>query len=330
MNESTHISDALNVRIQHAIYNQVLDELTKCIEMAGSFEGTIVPLLGPTRIGKTDLIKDASERLGKLEPGPGVLTSSWSYGFGSIPPKPSDRELYASMLRAIGYDCGPREKTSQVRDRLLTAIRDEGVKVIAMDECNHCAETGANLSPRGATDHFKAVVDATGVTLILSGLPKFQKLIDENEQFRDRSTSTILFRPYSWSEQQDRDGFAAAVLGAFQLLQETGAKIEFEDLDMVRRLFGISGGRIGLVMRVLKAACVNLENDQLTFSIILKAARSITQEQLRASEFLDPNHPPTDVALTRAYVSVLGDAGMAVKPKSIDEFAAARFPEVTA
>lgn len=317
--------DALNVRVNHAAYSQAFEDLSTHIKMSETLGGSIIPLLGPTRVGKTDLVEDARDEFGRTDRGPGVIFQSLNFAVGSIPPKPNDRDLYVAMLRAIGYDCSPKEQTARVRDRLLSVIRKEGIKFLAIDECSHCAEPGANLSPRAAADHFKTVVDATGVTLILSGLPKFQNLLEQNEQFRERSMSTIMFRPYSWSEPDDQMAFEAAVNSMFGLLQDAGAEVDFDEFDMMRRLFGLSGGRVGLVMKVLKAACSALSTPRISFNCIAQAARKSTQGQLSAVYFFDLDNSPSDEALSRAYVSVCHDAGMEVKPKSIAEYSALQY-----
>ena len=317
--------DALNVRVNHAIYCQGLECLSAQIKVSETQKGSIIPVLGPTRVGKTDLIEDARDEFGRTSRGPGVIVPSSDFAVGSIPPKPNDRDLYVSMLRAIGYDCAPSQQTRRVCDRLLNAIREEGIKIIAMDECSHCAEAGANLAVGGATDHFKAIVEATGITLILSGLPKFQRLIDQNVQIRERALSTIMFRPYSWSDPEDQQAFASAVLSMFGLLQEAGAELNFDDMDMVRRLFGLSGGRVGLVMKVLKVACSGLSSPRISYHGIAHAARISSQAHLLADYFFDPDSSPTDEALSRAYVSVCHDAGIDVKPRSLDEYSALKF-----
>ena len=53
-----------DVRIQHRRHNEVLAELKSLIAVAKSYGGAIIPLLGPTQCGKTEVLRDAkTERL---------------------------------------------------------------------------------------------------------------------------------------------------------------------------------------------------------------------------------------------------------------------------
>lgn len=84
-------------------------------------------------------------------------------------------------------------------------------------------ERGSNLSARAAADHFKTVVDETGVSLVLAGLPRFQQIIDHNEQLRDRAAGTVYFAPYDWQKDEERDAFAGAVEAVLLSLEKSGA-----------------------------------------------------------------------------------------------------------
>ena len=127
--------------------------------------------------------------------GPGNLIAGADFRLAAIPPRPNERDIYKALLRACDYDCPDREKTEAVRRRAFGVIRDHGIRTIALDEVNHLAESGANVPHRAAADHFKSIADETGVGLILTGLPKFQTIIDGNEQFRDRCHATVHYLP---------------------------------------------------------------------------------------------------------------------------------------
>ncbi len=314
----------LDVRIRHKRHDEVLAELRDLIQVARSYGGAIIPLLGPTRCGKTDVLWDAKAQFGSVRCGPGSLIETNSFAVGCIPPKPNDRDIYLAMLRAMGHDCGPREKTSSVRERLITAIRDDDIAILALDECSHCVETGANLTPRTAVDHFKTLVDATGVVLVLSGLPKFQKLISGNEQVRDRSVKTLEYHPYNWTRDADVDAFVAAFLAALEILQEQGLQIGFDDMDMARRIYGASGGRVGMMLRILKASLLHAEASTLTFDSLARGTELGLQAGSSVEVFFAAE-APSDTALVRSYVSVMQEADLKIAPTSLDEFEAVRF-----
>ncbi|MEH6478440.1 MAG: TniB family NTP-binding protein, partial [Sneathiella sp.] len=182
---------ALDQTIHHTLYQETRGQLIEAINIANNLGGSIVPFLGPTRCGKSRMLTDIREALGQ----PTKEVEGWLYDsdfvLGTIPNKPNSKMLVQSMLAALGLNGRRTQSAAEIEQQLYKEIVDKGIKVIAMDECNHCAERGHHMSKRGATDHFKRLVDNTGVTLILCGLPKFQTILDENEQCRDRSMNSV-------------------------------------------------------------------------------------------------------------------------------------------
>ncbi|RRH70238.1 TniB family NTP-binding protein [Falsigemmobacter faecalis] len=318
------MSEALDVRIRHRIYSEILMALRDQLSRAANLNGAIIPLLGPTRVGKSDLLLDlVDEDTGFAPRASASLLRRQPIVLGAVPPKPNERELYRAMLLAMGFDCGKKERTSIVRDRVIAAISREGVAVLVLDECNHCVEPGANLSARSAADHFKTIVDATGITLVLAGLPNFQRIVDGNEQFRDRAMRSLIFEPYSWSLERDREGFVAAMNGIFALLREASVETDFADQDIARRLFAVCGGRVGLALRILKAVGAGKPVSKLTMQEIAAAAAACCQDRhMVSAAFSSP--PPGDDVLSRSYVNVMQEAGLSVLPNNVHEYAAVR------
>lgn len=317
-------SDALdNITIRHRAYQETYDELASLLTIADRNPGSIIPLLAPTRCGKTELLTDLRKRCETVRQAPGMMLDSSDFAIGRISAKPNDRDLYCAMLSALGVSSGPRDRTSVVRDRLIEFIRKFGIRVIALDEASHCAERGANLSERAAGDHFKTIVDETGVTLILAGLPRFQKLIDGNEQFAARSLKTVSLLPYSWSREEDRQSFNEAVQAAFMCLEEAELPIDLDPEDAVRRLYGVSGGRVGVVLKVLRTSANSPDLQQLSMKQIADAALATVQSHVPPKIYFEET-PPSDRDLVNSYFDVMTDAGLDVELSTLQDLAAAQ------
>ncbi|WP_425046496.1 TniB family NTP-binding protein [Primorskyibacter sp. S87] len=318
---------ALEQTIHHPSYEEASNRLTEAVSIARSIQGSAIFLSGPTRCGKSQLLRDTQAKLGQPpELSNDLLALSGLEGasdfvIGSIPTKPNSKTLITAMLEAVGVKAGPSQSAHDLQARLCFAVRDKGIRVIALDECSHCAERGAHLSKRGATDHFKWLIDQTGITLILAGLPKFQSLIDENEQLRDRTLSTIELNPYSWSSGSDATGFATALSEALCNLQAAGAHLDFGFEDMVVRLYGVTGGRIGMMVRVLQVAVLKMKSQTLTFKDISDGALTLTQKSLNARHLFE-TEVPQKIDLVRAYIRVMQDAGLEVTPESLADLEA--------
>lgn len=317
----TNRADLLNVLIPHEAFQGALNALEEAVLMAHEQGGGIIPILGPTRCGKTELLKEVCSILGREASGPGWIFPMPTARRGFVPPKPSDKDLYISILRALGHSCKPQTSTDTIRSRIETAIADEGIQIIALDECNHCIESGANLTLRATGDHFKRLVDETGVTLILSGLPNFQRVIDGNEQLKARAMSTIFFKPYNWANEDDREAFATAVFNLFDHLEDNNVTLDFDKDDLATRLYCLSGGRVGLVLRLLRGALSRTKADCLTQGDIRSAASILFQERSKVA-ILYEEDMPNDLQQVRSYVEVMQDAGLELEPSTLLELGA--------
>lgn len=297
-----------DLRISHARYDAALNQMLEAIQLAGS-TGTCIPFLGPTRVGKSDLLSVVKKQVSKDRSGPGYMIPTPDFLSGVISPKPNDAEVYAAIIRTMGR-VGSNSKLSLLQDRMYDLLQQRDVRIVALDECSHCAEPGANLTRRAAADHFKTIIDRSGVILIVMGLPKFQRLIDENEQFAARSMATIELQPYRWTTCDDRTEFMGVIYSIFDYLEERGISPEFDWIDMSRRLFAASGGRVGMVFELLEAAVRSAaRNDVLALSDMRKAASVRLQGLARLAPIFDPD-PPQDDVLLRSYAKVMRDAGL--------------------
>jgi hypothetical protein len=296
------------LRISHSRYDIALNQMLEAIELAGS-DGVCIPFLGPSRVGKSDLLLAVESKVTKLRSGPGYMIPSPDFLSGEISPKPNDSEIYASIIRTMGR-VGANPKLALLKDRMYDLLEQRDVRIVALDECSHCAEPGANLTRRAAADHFKTIVDRSGVILILMGLPKFQRLIDENEQFAARSMATIELQPYRWTNPDDRNEFTTVIYSIFEYLEERGLPLEFDWIDMTRRLFAASGGRVGMVIELLEVAVrKTAQTKALALSDMGKAASVRLQGLSRLAPIFDPE-PPQDDVLLRSYAKVMRDAGL--------------------
>ena len=296
----------LSQYVRHDAFEKTYDAISVLLATKDPRNGCIIPLLGPTRLGKTEVIRRLIKNSGPAH----SLLPMDNFVQASLPAQVSSREIYATMLSSMGLKSRPGDNTASIRNRLFRAIEQSGIRVIAIDECNHVVERGSNLSARAAADHFKAVVDETGVNLVLLGLPRFQKIIDNNEQLRDRASATILFKPYDWQKDGDRDAFSGTVDAVLTGLEASGVNTDLEFVDLVRRLYGASGGRIPMMMRMMKLCILQAKSSALlTIKDFRRAARSMQQSGIPTALFFE-NEEPDEIELMRSFSAVMAEAGL--------------------
>lgn len=302
------MTELSGLRIMHPRFDRAFSEALTAIQMCGN-RGAIVPILGPTRTGKSELVDALDEQLGTGRSGPGTMLRYRDFVIGNVEPQPNPYELFASIGRALNDAVPPNWKLPRLKAWVIEMVRDRDTRYVVLDECSHCAEPGANLSSRAAADHWKRFVDATGVTLILVGLPKFQsKIIDKNEQFRARSMQTIYLMPYNWMLDQDREDFVDTVTTIYRHLEKNGADLQFDQQDMTRRLYAVTGGRVGLVVELVDDALKTKGTDgKLTVNDIRHASRISIQRSPHTRDAFEGKTIP-DSVLRNSYARVLEEA----------------------
>jgi hypothetical protein len=299
----------LSQLIRHDAFERACAEIEALIAHKDPRSGLIIPLLGPTRTGKNEVVKYLRKKIGRPPNGTALILPSDDFGIGKLPPKPSDRDLYRAILGAVERKWHDGENADVLRRRVVTAIRETGVRVIAVDECNHAAERGANLSARAAADHFKTIVDDTGVCLILFGLPRFQAIVDGNEQLRDRSSNTVYIRPYDWQIEAERDAFTGVVYTALDAVGRAGTTVEVGFEELTPRLYGASGGRVPVALRILKATLLRAAEAPFSMDLLRTVAKGLQQRPIAPLTFFQ-DELPEDTLLIRSYGAIMTEAGL--------------------
>lgn len=298
----------LSQRIMHDALKEAINTVDELLVGKDPRAGAIVPLLGPTRVGKSEVAKRLVAHAGAINT---LLPSEVrDVVRASLPAQTNGADIYGSILKAMQLRVREAEKTKALRDRVYRGIREWGIKAIVFDETNHFAERGSNLTPRAAADHLKSLVDETGVSLILSGLPRFQKIIDQNEQLRDRASGTVLFQPYDWQLDNDRDAFAGAVDTALSSLETSGFSVELDFENCVRRLYGASGGRVPMMLRILKILALSSKSPApISLEDFAAAAAKMQQSSIPISSFFKTEEPD-ETDLFASFASVMSEAGL--------------------
>ena len=303
----------LSQLVLHDAFNDAYATVETILKTKDPRSGCIIPILGPTRVGKSGIVKRLIEKAGQansLFPQKNVVKAS-------LPPQTNGKDIYGSILRSLHSGRISNAKTDVCRDRLYRAIDTLKIEVIVLDEVNHLVERGTNLTSRVAAGHLKTLVDETGINLVLSGLPRFQRILDENEQLLDRASATVLFQPYDWQDSAERDAFCVAVDAAFGSLEASGFGVDLGFEDIVRRLYGASGGRVPMMLRVLKlAALVDETPRSLGLADFLRAARAIQQFGIPAAAFFGECEPD-EVELMRSFAVVMSEAGLKFNVESL-------------
>jgi hypothetical protein len=158
------------------------------------------------------------------------------------------------MLEALGAPDPVKGTENDLTRRIRVLFKQTGVLMILIDEFQHFFDRGKKQIMHNVADWLKILVDDTGVTLVVAGLPTCLDVIDTNEQLAGRLSSPIHFKRFEWRDDGDR-GQYMDLLAAFhkQLQPEYDVPI-FDSEEMAFRFWQATGGLIGYLAKLLRQA----------------------------------------------------------------------------
>ena len=299
--------------IEHAMFSQALDRLETTIGRGLAGEALILPIFGPTRVGKTELVKTvmADHPMFVMQgirqmPVVRVVT----------PVNPTRRSLPIALLEALGSPRYNRSSSEELTRMACELLKMTSTRVLIFDEMQHFVERGSRTAAREAADWLKVLGEEMNLTLVLTGLPVANEVLTRNEQLRDRSEATFGFRPYDWSDASEQREFRQALLSLTQAFTEAGWTMpDAMELDYARRVYGASLGRIGMLVKLFHAVEHLAVNRTVTAVTLSRAfGETINTNFLQFDPFV--GNPPVDSLLGQGYARMLLEAGMTVRKRS--------------
>jgi hypothetical protein len=285
---------------------------TICSPGEGSKErrsGTMVLLIGPSRVGKTTLIRMLEERL--LARAKAQMQRDTTYiPYASITaPEPGSggfdwTDYYKPVLRQLGNPF-VESKTAPIRVRAMREAMEEALiyrkpLAIIVDEAHHLAKVRSGRRLQDHLDHLKHFENRTGISHVLVGTYDMRPFRKVNAQLACRSVD-VHFPRYDLMKEEDCQIFRS-VLWALQRQMP----MEEEPLLAQRHwefLYARSIGCIGLLKMHLNQA-LNLA--------LTEGARTVTETHLRKTA-------PSDVRVKLALRTALESEAEFVEAEDADE-----------
>jgi hypothetical protein len=181
--------------------------------------GTMVLVIGPSRVGKTTLIRMLEERLlakGKalMAPDPSFIPFASILAAGPGTNRFEWAEYYRAVLRALHdpFVDGKvaRIRTSELREAMETALLERKPLAIIVDEAHHLAEAARGSRLQSQLNHLKHFENATGVSHILVGTYEMRPFRKVNAQLACRSVD-VHFPRYDAAIDADAQVFQSVV-----------------------------------------------------------------------------------------------------------------------
>lgn len=246
------INDALDasfLRVKHV--NRLLVELEACLRLGRrKAKPRHLVILGESGIGKTTLLRVFS----RLYPPRDVedrtlIPVLWA----SLPSNPTPKRIVASLLEAMGSPFAAKGKGDEPMTQLMTLLDACGVQLVLLDEVSHLVDRGRERTHYRYGDALKEIVDALGIPVVLTGIPRLKRLFDVNEQLRGRFSRRRVIKPFSIVGKDDINEFRSVV----RSLQAKAKEVEAVDLtskEMLPRIHMATNGLWRPLIDLLKEA----------------------------------------------------------------------------
>ncbi len=268
--------------ISHPRLQEALEAILQAICPPGegasmSRPGTMILVIGPSRVGKTTLIRLLEERL--LTKSRAFMMSNPSFiPFASILAAGSDTsrfewaEYYRAVLRALHdpFVDGKiaRIRTRELREAMETALIERNPFAIIVDEAHHLAVAASGSRLQSQLNHLKHFENATGVSHVLVGTYEMRPFRKVNAQLACRSVD-VHFPRYDAAIDADAQVFQSVVWALQRQLpiEQEPALVEHWEF-----LYARSIGCVGLLKMHLNRA--------LTLALT-EQAKTVTLPHLR-------------------------------------------------
>lgn len=298
---------AKDVLIEHLMFSTALQRMEEVIARGLAGESLILPLVGPTRVGKSELIVTikANYPIREVE---GV--KHMPVICVPTPIKPTRRSLPVALLHTMGYRRYGRSNAEELTHTVYELLKITRTRVVIFNEMQQLVEQGSLTDAREAADWLKVLAEEMNLTLILMGLPRTTELLARNEQLRDRAEAVHEFRPYNWNNPGEQFEFRKTLLSLMEAYRDAGWQVpDASDAEFCQRVYGSSLGRVGMVFKLFTAAEHLAKSQRITEKTLFTAhAQAIGTGVLQFNPF--EGNSPGESLLGQGFVKMLEEAHM--------------------
>jgi hypothetical protein len=254
------IADFDSILIKTSAVAYAFEGLEKLLKYGGTRGGARFMLLsGDSRSGKSHIARAFEQRYPR-EHLNGRTRAPVVYV--ELQGKTTESGTPSQILRALG-DVAPAKGTIEEKhSRIITHIRDLGVRLLIVDEAHHLVERKPGQQNRlyAASEWFKFILNNSGCSMVFAGLPVIKSIVDVNPQFAQRTVKGAELPAYDHALDKPRREYAKVVR---QLCQEAPIQVAPHLLDDrgISRFHLATRGLVGNMWELLRWAAINAYHD---------------------------------------------------------------------
>ncbi|CAM5391653.1 hypothetical protein AFEL58S_01888 [Afipia felis] len=215
--------------------------------------------------------------------------------------KSTYRNLFSDTLTAIGVKVQTRATLGEMMSIARQQIREQGIRLIIFDDCQHITESRSTRNPYEAADVFKALMKQARVQVVCMGLPHTTDFLLENAQLETLKDEELRMVPFPCDLEEDSEYIN--FLKALSEYLPFDHKPSLDERSVALGLHMASDGYIGTLMKyVSRAADQAIEEGAhtLTRDHLAKAYSRKTNVPIHENPFIEKNINPEGFRATKA------------------------------
>jgi len=193
-------------RVFHPRWLACLEAMLEAHESRHSPYPYLLRIVGPTGVGKSELIEELIRLFPPQEDefGPRIRILRVE-----IPALTTPKTLLIQLLCALGDETPTYGTAGVMEHRVLTLLKSARVELLAVDEVHHFVVSGGKVSVNEVSDMFKGLLNKARLPVVLIGARSSRLLFSVNSQLRSRARPILDLPPFRWDNPADRGSFLA-------------------------------------------------------------------------------------------------------------------------
>lgn len=207
----------LQCRIPFRDYQMAFDAVIKVRTRAKTYrQSQGITIKGPSGSAKSTLCKAIASKFPHIEH---AQYTEREVVIASIPPKPSPIAMAKALLDAMGGYYSKKAVSHELNGTLIKLFAECRTLVLMIDESQELVERGTKKQHMELADWFKWLMNETGVSIVLLGLPYLTNIFKVNSQLRRRFSESYDLKGWRLDNSEEMDEFQNVV---YTLVSESG------------------------------------------------------------------------------------------------------------
>ena len=243
-----------------ALFQEAVDDYDSGVLSEEPFEASCLTIIGQSNSGKTREIRHA---LGRLQAGDRQLECGRAIQAVSIvlDGETTWKSLGIKILEQVDYYISPRKTEHEIWSRVRQQLRDKGMWIVAIDECQHMFETLGDKDTRKVINSIKTLIKNPDwpVVVVLSGIPELLEKVNMDPQLRNLATAYNM-RALDPNSDEDLHEIDTAF---YNYAAVRGVNIDgVRNEETYRRLCYATGHHFGRAFKFMVSLFASIEDDE--------------------------------------------------------------------